>query len=54
MFISDLTTAAFAMRVLISASRDTLLVIDEPDYANTSTTSSVTLSMLIDGGAMTS
>ena len=34
-FSSGMTTAAFAMRVLLSsASRDTLLVIVEHDYAN--------------------
>ena len=42
--------AAFAMRVLISASSDRLLSIVEPRYLKLSTASSVTLSMLIDGG----
>ena len=42
--------AAFAMRVLISASSDILLSIVEPRYVKLSTASSVTLTMLIDGG----
>ena len=45
-----MTAAAFAMRVLISASCDRLLSIVEPIYVKLSTASSVTLSMLIDGG----
>ena len=45
-----MTAAAFAMRVLISASSDRLLSIVEPRYVKLSTASSVTLSMLIDGG----
>ena len=45
-----MTAAAFAMRVLISASSDRLLSIVEPRYMKLSTASSVTLSMLIDGG----
>ena len=45
-----MTAAAFAMRILISASSDRLLSIVEPRYVNLSTASSVTLSMLIDGG----
>ena len=45
-----MTAAAFTMRVLISASSDRLLSIVEPRYVKLSTASSVTLSMLIDGG----
>ena len=45
-----MTAAYFAMRVLISASSDRLLSIVEPRSVKLSTASSVTLSMLIDGG----
>ena len=50
LFSLDMTTAAFAMRVLISAASDRLHSIVEPRYVKLSTASSVTLSMLIDGG----
>ena len=49
-FSLDMTAAGFAMRVLISASSDRLLSIVEPRYVKLSAASSVTLSMLIDGG----
>ena len=45
-----MTAAAFAIRVLISASSDILLSIVEARYVKLSTASSVTLSKLIDGG----
>ena len=50
MFSLDMTAAAFAMRVLISASSDRLLSIVAPRYVKLPPASSVTLSMLIDGG----
>ena len=46
LFSLDMTAAAFAMRVLISASSDRLLSIVEPRYVKLSTASSVTLSMV--------
>ena len=46
--------AAFAIRMLVPASSDTLLVIVEPGYVKLSTTSNVTLSMLTDGDITTS
>ena len=49
----DIMAAAFAIRMLISASSDKLLVIVDHRYVKLSTTSSVTLSMLIDGGITT-
>ena len=49
----DMTFAAFAILVLISESRDMLLVMVESRYVKLSTTSRVASPVLMDGGVYT-